>query len=499
MKPIETEVLVSGAGAAGLTLGIELARRGIAFRLIDKSPTPFAGSRGKGIQPRTQEVFEDLGLVDRIFAAGGLYPPQRHYADGGFKDEALMAEQAPTPAEPYTTALMLPQFLTEGLMRERLAELGHAPLFGRELKSFKQDRDGVTATVAGKKGDETIRARYLVGTDGGRSFVRHALNIDFPGKTLGIRAVVADLELEGLSDDAWHRWGEGGPGQLSLCPLRGTDLFQLQAPVPLEGDIDVSVQGLAAMILARSGRKDLRVHAVRWASVYNMNARLADRYVQGRVYLAGDAAHIHPPTGGQGLNTSIQDSYNLGWKLAAVLRGAPPSLLASYEAERRPVAAEVLGLSTKLLEAFEKNKEMRRGRETHQLDLGYPDSPLSLRRPVDLRQRTAVLPGDRAPDAPCRGQAGQPTRLFQVYRGAHWTLLAFEAAPPVAPRQGLRIHTVGPRGELIDEGGHIREAYGLSPGQCVLVRPDGYVSAVLPAAEGPILDEFLRSIGLSAP
>jgi len=486
MKRTQTDVLICGAGAAGLTLAIELARRGVAFRIIDKAPEPFGGSRGKGIQPRTLEVFDDLGVVDRIAAAGGLYPPQREYKDGGFTDEPVMEDRAPTPDVPYPMALMVPQFRTEAVLRERLAELGHRVEFGRELKSLAQNSEAVTAMA----GAEKIAARYLVGADGGRSFVRHALGIDFPGKTLGIRAVVADMRIEGLGDDAWHRWNDGTAQQISICPLRGTDLFQLQAPVPLEGDIDVSAKGLQAMIASRSGRKDILVHAVRWASVYNMNARLAARYAQGRVYLAGDAAHIHPPTGGQGLNTSIQDSYNLGWKLAAVLGGAPATLLATYEAERRPIAAEVLGLSTKLLDALQQRGQMRRGSNTDQLDLGYPDSPLSPRHPLDLRQHTpSILPGDRAPDAPCRGRAGQPLRLFDLFRGTHWTLLAVEAEPAIAPRAGLQIHRIG--GDLLDDAGHIRDAYGLAPGLCVLIRPDGYVSAVLPAAEAGALNSLL--------
>lgn len=498
MKRAQTDVLIGGAGAAGLTLGLELARRGVAFRIVDKSPDPFGGSRGKGIQPRTLEVFEDLGIVDRIAAAGGLYPPQREYKDGGYTDEPVAEDRTPTPDVPYAMPLMVPQFRTEAVMRERLAELGHHVEFGRELKSLTQNGDSVTATVAGRNGEERIVTRYLVGADGGRSFARHALDIGFPGKTLGIRAVVADLALEGVSDDAWHRWKDGTPEQMSLCPLRGTDLFQLQAPVPLEGDIDVSAKGLQAMIAARTGRKDIRVHAVNWASVYNMNARLADRYAQGRVYLAGDAAHIHPPTGGQGLNTSVQDSYNLGWKLAAVLGGAPSSLLATYEAERRPVAAEVLGLSTKLLDAFRQRGEMRRGRDTHQLDLGYPDSALTMRLALDLRQHTpAVLPGDRAPDAPCLGKAGQPVRLFEVLKGTHWTLLGYETGHVVAPRRGLRIVRIGDRAELADKRGHLRDAYGLTPGLWVLIRPDGYVAAILPSAETATLDSFLAGAGLT--
>jgi 2-polyprenyl-6-methoxyphenol hydroxylase-like FAD-dependent oxidoreductase len=156
--------------------------------------------------------------------------------------------------------------------------------------------------------------------------VRQTLEIGFPGKTLGVRGLVADLMLTGLTRDAWHRFNEGDMArQISLCPLAGTAMFQLQGPMPLEGEIDLSAEALSHLIAERTGRSDIRVQSVSWASAFTMNARLADRNRLGRALLAGDAAHTHPPTGGQGLNTSVQDSYNLGWKLAAVLGGAPDS------------------------------------------------------------------------------------------------------------------------------------------------------------------------------
>src|SRR5690242_17241024 len=178
----DTDVLISGAGAAGLTLAIDLARRGVPFVLLEQNDEPFGGSRGKGLQPRTMEVFEDLGIVDRLAAAGGPYPPQREYrADGSSRETAVMETASANPAEPYSGPLMVPQFKTESVMRERLAELGHHPQFGRRLTGFEQDADGVTARIADADGEHRIRARFLVGTDGGRSFVRHALDIPFPG------------------------------------------------------------------------------------------------------------------------------------------------------------------------------------------------------------------------------------------------------------------------------------------------------------------------------
>src|SRR5262245_44208040 len=491
-----TDVLICGAGAAGLTLAIDLARRGVAVRLIDKLDVPFQGARGKAIQPRSQEVFEDLGIVDRIVAAGGPYPPQRAYRDdGSYQESLIMEHRDPTPDEPYAIAIMVPQFLTEAAMRERLAELGQRPQYGIELEGFAQDAGGVSANIRSAAGVTSFRARYLVGADGGGSLVRRALNIGFPGRSLDIRAVVADVSIEGLGRYAWHRFNDGTPYQISLCPLRGTDLFQLQAIIPLEGEIDLSTEGLAAMVTRRTGRNDILVRAVSWVSADNMQARLADRFRVGRVFLAGDAAHIHPTTGWQGLNTSVQDSYNLGWKLAAVLSGAPEALLASYEDERRPIAAAMLGLSTKLLDELKKPGGMRRGRETQQLDLGYLHSALSLERPL---RASGVRAGYRAPDAPIRGAAGVHTRLFNLFRGPHWTLLGYEVdrATAVSARAGLHIHTFGARGEFVDDEGLVRDGYGLEPGTWVLIRPDGYIGAIVSYDEQPALERYLAVVGV---
>jgi len=149
--------------------------------------------------------------------------------------------------------------------------------------------------------------------------------------------------------------------QTSFCPLRGTDIFQLQAPIPMEGDIDLSPEAMTAWAAARTGCRNIVIREVLWASAFDMSARMADKYQVGRVFIGGDAAHVHPPTGGQGLNTSVQDAYNLGWKLAAVISGAPEKLLATYEEERRPIAAEMLGLSTKLLQAAKDRAGRHRG------------------------------------------------------------------------------------------------------------------------------------------
>jgi 2-polyprenyl-6-methoxyphenol hydroxylase-like FAD-dependent oxidoreductase len=502
MRISTTDVLICGAGAAGLTLAIDLARRNIRFRIIEQLPAPFHGSRGKGIKPRTQEVFEDLGVIDRIVAAGGLYPPDRDYRDdGSFVDSFSNEISNPTPTEPYLLPLMVPQFLTEAILRNRLAEFGAAVEFNTELKSFEQSEDEVTACVRSGVEDESIRARFLVGADGGKSFVRRALGVDFPGKTLGVRAIVADVLIDGLSHDVWHRWGSGDMRrQLFVCPLQGTTMFQIQGPIASELDVDLSAKGLTELVQARTNRTDILVREVRWASAFHMNARLAERYRVGSVFLCGDSAHVHPPTGGQGLNTSIQDAYNLGWKLASVLDGgACASLLDSYEEERRPIAQDMLGLTNRLLQALKDRGDMRRGPEVQQLDLGYTGSSVGLN--TSDRAPDLLLAGDRAPDVPLMGRAGQPVRLFELLKGPHWTLLEFETAKhaeTIEARKNLHIHRIAADGDLVDVKALFATTYGVVSGDRVLIRPDGYIAAIGPTDNLADLKAYLSRMGLKA-
>ncbi|HAO8227776.1 TPA: MFS transporter [Salmonella enterica subsp. enterica serovar Infantis] len=406
-----TDVLICGAGVTGLTLAIELARHGVSFRLIEKRTTPFIGSRGKGIQPRTQEIFEDLGILNKVVAAGGLYPRLRTYRhDGSYVDSDIAHHTKPTHAEPYHLPLMVPQNVTETIMREQLKAWGHRVEFGCELRHFAQTPRTVTAYVAGPAGEEVIIAHYLIGADGGGSFVRKKLGVSFPGRTLGIHALVADASLSGLNRDVWHHFNDGDMARMiTICPLAGTQLFQIQALLAPDDSQNFSADVLTAFLTERIGRTDVRIHSIPWVSKYQMNARIAEHYRVGKVFLAGDAAHVHPPTGGQGLNTSIQDAYNLGWKMAALLRGAGEELLDSYEQERRPVAESLLHLSTRLLDS-QKQGGIKRERDVQQLDIQYTNSPLAHTLP---ERQHGLQAGERAPDAPLLGAGGQSLRLFQ--------------------------------------------------------------------------------------
>jgi 2-polyprenyl-6-methoxyphenol hydroxylase-like FAD-dependent oxidoreductase len=455
----ETQVLIAGAGPTGLTLACDLARRGVDFRIIDRQ-TP-RGSRGKGLQPRTLEVFDDLGVIEAVLATGTPYPPIRSYRDETVVWEGRMHEpKEPTPDVPYPNVLMLPQWRTEEILRNRLAELG-GRVETAELTGFDHDDDGVTAVLGGPR-PEQVRAAYLVGADGGRSIVRRRLGIGFEGETHETeRMLIADVRTDDLDRDHWHVWGneEGTAIRAGMCPLPGTDVFQLTAPVGGGTAPGLTPESFQKILSEVSG---VRLRDVGWRSLYRVNIRMAERFRAGRVFLAGDAAHVHSPAGGLGLNTGVQDACNLGWKLAS------ERALDSYEEERLPVAAGVLGISTRLYrDAAEGQAEAyRRGAETEQLGIGYPGSSLSA---------GGGKAGRRAPDAPLR-----EGRLFDVFRGPHFTLLGFGAAHAdtvarVNERYGPRVraHTVGETGDLVDSGGHARRAYGTDG--LVLVRPDGYI------------------------
>ncbi|WP_420077837.1 FAD-dependent oxidoreductase [Streptomyces sp. JL3001] len=465
---MSTDVLIVGAGPTGLALGIDLARRGVDALVVERAGELFPGSRGKGIQPRTMEVFDDLGVLDAIHAAGGGYPVGMIWQDGQRVGEHRMFDPVePTEDSPYDEPWMVPQWRTQRILFDRLEELGGKVAFGLEAVGLEQDEDGVTVRLAT---GGSVRARYVVAADGGRSAVRRSLGIGMTGETVDPNpTLVADARITGLDRDNWHIFPPRGEGDgfLAVCPLAGTEDFQVTAQFPEGSSVDLSLEGVRKVVAARSHLAPEDVTEVRWASDFRPRAALADRFRDGRVFLAGDAAHIHSPAGGQGLNTSVQDAYNLGWKLGAVLRdGVDEALLETYEEERRPIAADMLGLSTSVHRG-----EVRRGEATRQLGLGYRESSLT----AETRQAPATLrAGDRAPDGMLGG-----VRLFDAFRGPHWTLLAVGAEAPELP------------GSVRVIRGPAQESYGKG---LFLVRPDGYVGWAGDTADG--LPRYLARAGL---
>ncbi|MFF7728325.1 FAD-dependent monooxygenase [Streptomyces sp. NPDC008001] len=502
----DTEVLIAGAGPTGLVLAIDLTRRGIRHRLVEREGRGFPGSRGTGIQPRTLEVMDDLGTVEALLASGGPVPPVQSWEGTERGREWELVERGePSPGVPYPDALMCPQWRTVEVLYERLEALGGGVEFNTALAGFTQAEDGSGVTAELRHADgtvETVRAGYLVAADGGRSTVRKALGVPFEVEAVDARAaLIADVRMSGferagIDRDHWHMWPTAPGGLLGLRPLEGMpDAVQIMAfwadaayePTP---ERDATPEALTRLITERTGLTGLVPEEVTWASAFRPKAGMAEHFRTGRVFLAGDAAHIHSPAGGQGLNTSLQDAYNLGWKLGAVLRhGAPDALLDTYDAERMQVAADVLALSTRVHSqdrtlGFERGLS-RRGKETHQLSLHYRTGPLARELRRDLPEE-ALQAGDRAPDAPCTDASGAPFSLFDAFRGPHFTLLdltgpdagaggpaADAVADAVADVEWVRTYRVGgPAPDLIDAGGHAAAAYGKG---LFLVRPDGYV------------------------
>lgn len=416
----ETTVLIAGAGPTGLTLALDLARRGISFRLIDAAPAPFEGSRGKGLQPRTLEIFDDVGVIGAILAAGAPYPRFRfHLGRFSLRLGSIASSRQPTDGVPYPNLWMVPQARTEAILRARLSALGGKVEFGYALAAFTQNQYGVDATLST---GERVRADFLVGCDGGHSTVRKALGLRFDGETVDEKPVlVADVEVNGLDSCDWHVWPFAKDGAVALCPLPNTSLFQFTARAKTaEAGVAKTVHKITGHVVKR----------VAWSSIYQPSARMVDRYRVGRVFLAGDAAHVHPPTGGQGLNTGVQDAYNLSWKLAHVIGGAPDSLLDTYEVERLPIAAAVLGLTKRL----HKTRSITRGDATNQLALHYRMSPLSSGVPFVM-----LHPGDRMPDA----RLDDGSRLFDHLRGPHSTELVTSEGPRILIRPDGYIAHIG--------------------------------------------------------
>ncbi|WP_405061165.1 FAD-dependent monooxygenase [Kribbella sp. NBC_01505] len=449
-------VLIAGAGPTGLTLAIDLARRGLAVRIIDKATVFFEGSRGDGLQPRTLEVFDDLGVIDEVLRQSLAFVTMDIYLGGTKVGERRMAEiEEPTPAVPYPNGRMLGQSRTEGILRDKLAEYGVSVELDTAIVGFTQDETGVIAELST---GETVHAAYLVGADGGASFVRKHLGIAFEGTTDDtIKVLIGDVAADGLDHEKgyWFATPENPMTGIVLTPLSGGDQFQLASPI-VEEHREPTLEVLQDLMDQYAGPGVAKLRDLTWVTVWRPNVRLAERFRVGRVFIAGDAAHVHPPTGGQGLNTGIQDAYNLGWKLA----DGREEILATYETERRTNAARVLGISGDLMQKHLDGDEsaLDRGENTRQLDISYRDR-------ADTRPITS---GDRAPDAVLIDADGNHLRLFDLFRGPHETLLRFSPTTP-----STHPHTVD-----LSPGTSPSAfaAYHATDGDEILIRPDGYLA-----------------------
>ncbi|MFC5637815.1 FAD-dependent monooxygenase [Streptomyces bullii] len=560
-----TDVLVVGAGPVGLSAAADLRRHGVRCRLVDRLPARLPYAKAVGIQPRTLEIWDRMGLARTVLEAATPLRGQLLYVNG--REQARIDLKLP-PEVPYGFAA-LPQYETERLLEEYVADLGTVVERGTELLSFTQDQDGVTARLRTASGvDEELRARYLVGCDGAHSIVRKGLGISYKGAAFPEEYMLGDVEADwdlpqGYAVRSSHRAEDGSTDDVLVCiPLPGTGRYRMTMLVPPELSKQATARGSAQGVRVAHGLDGDRVpelshiqavvdrlaprattlSRMRWSSVFRISHRIVDRYADGRVFVAGDAAHIHPPTGAQGMNTGIQDACNLAWKLALVVQGeAGPTLLASYDAERRPIGEEVVGRTVRHarhgIEADPDDPQTVMLREA-QLLVGYRGGPLagSPHGPPDAPQ-----PGDRAPD--CAGLTGPvaayPLRLLDILRGrtGHVVLLyAADAADlaeaadasgaagaPLMAGSSLGAHHRPPPGTGLqtiavlareaaptatdtlaipgyrDAAGEFSRLYRPDGPTGFVIRPDGHLSARFPlSGTAAALSDYLAALSASA-
>lgn len=347
----KTDVIIVGAGPTGLSLACQLIRYGVDFIIIDAKETTTPHSKAIGVQARTLEIYEQINLANDLISAGAIAEKARMVVGGEVRGEIEFAEFG-EGLSPYPFVLLVEQGKHEKILDDFIKANGKDVWWQTELENFSQDENGVSANFKNASGETgTIEAKYLVGGDGAKSFVRHALGLKFEGSTFERLFYVADVEMDWeFSHDALTVFLMK-TNLLVFFPMVGENRFRIVGTFPEEYDKDegdVLYDEIEQQIKKDAGL-DFDIKSVNWFSTYKVHTRRVSEFSSGRCFLAGDAAHVHTPAGAQGMNTGIQDGYNLAWKLALVLRGqANEKILESYNQERLENAENLLKTTDRL-------------------------------------------------------------------------------------------------------------------------------------------------------
>jgi len=475
----EHVVVISGAGPTGLMLAGELALAGVDVAIVERRPNQeLAGMRAGGLSARTLEVLDQRGIVDRFLAEGQIAQVT------GFAVTRLDISDFPTR---HNYGLALRQKHIERILAGWVEELAVPIYRARDVTGFAEDDIGITIELSD---GASLRAGYLVGCDGGRSLIRKIAGIEFPGWDATTSNILAEAEMEEEPPLGIHRTALGmhAFGREEYEIRDGKVVFASEGPInvmvtekTVGGTGEPTLSDLKEALIAACGT-DYGIHSLKWISRFTDMSRQAAAYREGRVFLAGDAAHVHSPVGGQGLNTGVQDAVNLGWKLAQVVKGmSPEALLDTYHAERHPVAARVLRatMAQVALQRTDDRTEALREMITELLGMEEPRKRIAaemsgLAIHYDLGKGHPLL-GRRMPDLELATPDGT-LRLFTLLHNARPALVNFGAPGSVD------ITPWSDRVTLVDaryDGPWELPALGIvSAPAAVLIRPDGYVAWV---------------------